>query len=86
MNKCYLIGKVIGEPIFNFFFMEDNISICYFWINLENCNIKIFALNDLADCVYQNVQAGQILLVEGCLDSYENKELSINMSNFQIIN
>lgn len=38
MNKCYLIGKIISEPIFEFFFMEDNISICYFFVEIQNKN------------------------------------------------
>ena len=86
MNKCYLMGKVVNEPIFNFFFMEDNISICYFWLKLKNnSKIKVFALNELADYVYQNIRANQIILIDGCLDSKGNKDLSVQIKNIEII-
>ena len=87
MNKCYIIGKVVNEPIFKFFFMEDNISICYFWIELKNnSRIKVFALNNLADCVYQNVHSNQIVLVDGCLNCKGNKDISIKIKDIEIIN
>lgn len=38
MNKCFLIGKVVSEPIFDFFFMKNDISICYFTITLTENN------------------------------------------------
>lgn len=86
MNKCYLIGKVANDPIFKFFFMEDNVSICYFWIELKNnCKIKAFALNELADYVYQNIHSNQIILIDGCLDCTGNKDISIQIKDIEVI-
>lgn len=47
MNECYLIGKVVSQPIFEFLYNSQYISICYFTIELENnIFVKVFALDE----------------------------------------
>lgn len=82
MNKCFLIGKVISEPIFDFFFMKNDISICYFTITLtENNKVDVFALNDIADFVYQNVSLNQLIMIDGTLNSTKSGQISVMINN-----
>ncbi len=86
MNKCYFTGKVLNEPIFKFFFMGDNISISYFFILLENnCKIELFALNELADYIYQNIHSNQIVCIDGSLYNKLNNKFSVQINSIEII-
>lgn len=65
MNECYLIGKVVSQPIFEFLYNSQYISICYFTIELENnIFVKVFALDRIADYIYQKININKYVLKE----------------------
>ena len=47
--------------------------------------IFAFALNELADYVYQNIHSNQIILIDGCLDCTGNKDISIQIKDIEVI-
>ena len=65
MNKCFFIGKIISDPIFEFLYMNDNISICYFFLELiDKTVISIYATDVLADFIYQNLNINNFVSIE----------------------
>ena len=73
MNLCILSGEVINEIDFKFVYnplkkslSQKHISIVPILLQLEN-NQKIWlkAYNEMADFIYQKVNQGQYILVEG---------------------
>ena len=70
MNLCFLKGKIISEIEFNFMINTKNISIATFEIELVNkSKIKVKAYNELADFCYQKLKQGDIIFIQGYLDS-----------------
>ena len=70
MNICFLIGKIISKIDFKFIINSKNISIAIFKIELENkSQITVKAYNDLADYCYSKLKKGNMILIEGTLDT-----------------
>lgn len=72
MNCCFIIGNVLNEPVFKFFYMKKHTSICCFSVNLNECkgnHINVFALDNTADYVFQKIHKGQKILIDGSLYS-----------------
>lgn len=70
MNNCFFICNVSSEPIFKFFYMDKFTSICYFSVSFSENDknyITVFALNSLADYVYQNIHINQKIFIYGSL-------------------
>ena len=80
MNICFLKGKVINEPEFDFFYRKKRISISYFWLQINEINkIKIFGYDEKADFIYKNIKKGDILTIDGKLrTTEENIEIEAN--------
>ena len=84
MNECYLIGKVVSQPIFEFLYNSQYISICYFTIELEkNIFVKVFALDRIADYIYQKININKYVCIEGKLCD-NTKNFSVEISNIQL--
>lgn len=50
MNICFLLGKIISEPTFDFLYKCKNISISSFCLKTRNGNIvQIFGYDEIAD-------------------------------------
>ncbi len=80
MNICFLKGKVINEPEFDFLYRKKRISISYFWLQINEINkIKIFGYDEKADFIYKNIKKGDILTIDGKLrTTEENIEIEVN--------
>lgn len=73
MNKCFLIGKVVSEPIFDFFYLRSNISICHFFLELnEETIIKIYGVDEIADFIYQRIHINEYVSIEGIVCSNDD--------------
>lgn len=76
MNKCYLLGQVCNEPLFEFLYDSYNISISSFTLKIVDNNfLQIIGYDDIADYVYRNVHSDENLLIEGHLHSINNNLL-----------
>lgn len=85
MNKCWLMGKIVVEPDFDFLYMKRNISIAYFYIELRNKSIiKVFAYDDIADYIYQNLSINQEVIIEGKI-RIQDSLIEIEMKNALIL-
>lgn len=84
MNKCFIIGKVLNEPEFDFLYMDSKISISYFWIQLNNSNniVKIFGYDENADYIYRCVKKGETLIIDGQIRC-ENKNIEIEANRIE---
>ena len=69
MNICFLIGRIISNIEYEFILNSKNISIVKFKIEVENNKIIIKAYNEMADWCYQNLKQGNIIGIEGSLNS-----------------
>ena len=64
MNRCFIVGKVINNPEFDFLYMEKRISISYFCLKLNDDNIiKIFGYDENADYIYRNIKSGETVII-----------------------
>ena len=76
MNIVFVEGKIISDIEFNFIINSPNISIAIFEAELLNKSIvKIKAYNEHADYCYSKLNKGDIIFVEGYLNS--NMEIII---------
>lgn len=78
MNKCFVIGKIIEEPNFNFLFnKKKHISIVKFKFKiLSNLSIiKVKAFDEKADYIYRFYSKNDYVIVEGWIDN----KLEINI-------
>ena len=76
MNIVFVEGKIIRDIEFNFIINSENVSITTFEVELLNKSIiKIKAYNELADYCYSKLNKGDIIFVEGYLNS--NMEIII---------
>ena len=76
MNIVFVEGKIISDIEFNFIINSENVSITTFEVELLNKSIiKIKAYNELADYCYSKLNKGDIIFVEGYLNS--NMEIII---------
>ena len=70
MNICILIGKICSNVQFDFILNGKNISIVRFNLKLSNGSIiKIKGYNEMADYCYRNLKEGDVVLIEGMLNS-----------------
>ena len=70
MNICFISGKIISDISFKFIVNGQNISICYFNIELSNKSIvKCLAYNEMADSCYFKVRNGDFVYIQGFLNS-----------------
>ena len=66
MNLCILLGKIVSEIEFKFIIKSKNNSIAYFELELLNKSIvKVKAYNKMADYVYNKLENGNIILING---------------------
>lgn len=87
MNTCFFSGKVISNVIFKFIMSKNvsfkeckNISICYFYIQLENKTIlKFKAYDDLADVCFKNIKQGDFVIFSGRI----NSDLEVEVDFFE---
>lgn len=87
MNKCYFIGKVVSTPIFDFLYDSKYISICHFSLELNDKDknvIKIYAVNELADYIYQKVDINKYICIEGILCS-NIEDFSVQIINVELL-
>ena len=76
MNIVFIQGKVISDIEFKFIINNKNKAIAIFEVELLNKSImKIKAYNELADYCYSKWNKGNIIFVEGYLNS--NMEIII---------
>lgn len=76
MNKCFLLGKVIGKIDFKFAVGERHSSVVRFYMQLENKSIvKLITYDNLADYCYRNIKTNNELIVYGKLEN--NMEIYI---------
>ena len=77
MNRCFIMGKVISEPEFNFLYKSKKISISYLYIEFANKNvIKVFGYDEMADYIYSKIKKENFIYVEG--------EIRVNDRNMEI--
>lgn len=70
MNIVFVEGKIISDIEFNFIINSPNISIAIFEAELLNKSIvKIKAYNEHADYCYSKLNNGDIIFIEGYLNS-----------------
>ncbi len=74
MNLCFLLGKIISDIDFKFIVNDkSNMSISSFTIELKNRNeIKIEGYNNIADFCYKDLNKGDIIIIQGYLNSRMN--------------
>ncbi len=85
MNICFLLGKVISEPTFDFLYKCKNISISSFCLKTRNGNIvQIFGYDEIADFLYSHLVINDDVYVEGYLTSFKNN-ISVNIININKI-
>ena len=66
MNLCILLGKIVSEIEFKFIIKGKNKSIAYFELELLNkSTVKVKAYNKMADYVYNKLENGNIILING---------------------
>ena len=76
MNICFLIGKIVSDVEFKFVLGSKHISIVIFKLELINRSIvTVKAYDEMADLCYQKLQKGDIIGIQGYLDS--NMEIII---------
>ena len=70
MNICLLIGEICSTIQFDFILNGKDISIVRFNIKLSNGSIlKVKGYNEIADYCYRNLKEGDVVLIEGTLNS-----------------
>lgn len=70
MNIVFIEGKIINNIEFYFIINSKNISIAIFKVELLNKSIvKIKAYNELADYCYSKLNKGDLIFIEGYLNS-----------------
>ncbi len=70
MNICFLTGKIISDIEFKFVLNSKYISIAIFTLKVdESCTIKVKAYDKIADLCYQKLVKGDIVSIEGKIDS-----------------
>lgn len=80
MNICFFIGKIISNIQFEFILNNKNISITTFSIKTDNnITIKVKAYDELADYCYARLTKGEIIGIQGYLNS--NMEIIIEDIN-----
>ena len=85
MNICFLLGKIISEPTFDFLYKCKNISISSFCLKTRNGNIvQIFGYDEIADFLYSHLAINDDVYVEGYLTSFKNN-ISVNIININKI-
>ena len=85
MNICFLLGKIISEPTFDFLYKCKNISISSFCLKTRNGNIvQIFGYYEIADFLYSHLSINDYVYVEGYLTSFKNN-ISVNIININKI-
>lgn len=76
MNIVFVEGKIITDIEFNFIINSENVSIAIFEVELLNKSIvQIKAYNEVADYCYSKLNNGDIIFIEGYLNS--NMEIII---------
>ena len=77
MNICFLIGKIVSDVEFKFVLESKNISIVIFKLELSNHSIvTVKAYDEIADLCYQKLIKGDIVGIQGYLNS--NMEIMVN--------
>lgn len=77
MNICFLIGKIVSDVEFKFVLESKHISIVIFKLKLSNRSIvTVKAYDEIADLCYQKLLKGDIVGVQGYLNS--NMEIIVN--------
>lgn len=70
MNIVFIQGKIISDIEFKFIINSKNLSISIFQVELLNKSIvKIKAYNEDADYCYSKLNKGDIIFIEGYLNS-----------------
>ena len=70
MNICFLIGKIVSDVEFKFVLGSKHISIAIFKLELSNRSIvTVKAYDEMADLCYQKLQKGDIIGIQGYLNS-----------------
>lgn len=70
MNVVFVQGKIISDIEFKFIINNKNKAIAIFEMELLNKSIvKIKAYNELADYCYYKLNKGNMILIEGYLNS-----------------
>lgn len=70
MNICFLIGKIVSDVEFKFVLESKHISIVIFKLELSNCSVvTVKAYDEMADLCYQKLQKGDIIGIQGYLNS-----------------
>ena len=73
MNRCFFIGKVCTNIKFDFILKDKNISIVRFYIKLlDGSIIKVKDYYEIADYCYSRLKYGDIVVIEGKLESNIN--------------
>ena len=73
MNICFLLGKVISEPSFDFLYKCKNVSISCFSLKTRNGNIvQVFGYDEIADFLYSILNINDDVFIEGYLNSFKN--------------
>lgn len=67
MNKLFVTGIVITDPIFKFVISDKKISsVVFFYFKLQNETIlEVYAINEKADEVYRKIKKDEYLLING---------------------
>ena len=66
MNICFLLGKIISEPSFDFLYKCKNVSISSFCLKTRNGNIvQIFGYDEIADFLYSHLEFMMMFLLRG---------------------
>ena len=76
MNICFLIGKLVSDIEYKFVLNSKYISIAVFTVKVdEGCVTKVKAYDKMADLCYQKLVKGDIVSIEGKIDSKMEVEI-----------
>ena len=81
MNRCFIMGKIVTKPQFDFLYMSSRVSVSHFLLELSNkTKIKTLGFDDVADYIYQELKEGDLITIEGELrstDTHKTLEIEI---------
>lgn len=79
MNLCFLMGKIISDIEFKFIINNKHYTgISIFTLKVsEKCILKVKAYNEIADGCYQKLAKGDIVGIQGLIDS--NMEIIVTV-------
>ena len=70
MNLVYIIGKIVSEIDFKFTYKSNKNAVSVFKCKLDNGSlVKVKAFNNNADFCYINLKKGDIVIIEGTINS-----------------